>query len=198
VSKVRNYSDGRHISLTDIQLSLQEILEDMATTQAGVLVYRSRYGTTQQYAGWIEKELRLPMIDPERLDDQVLTACNFLVIGTPVYLGEMLISDWLRQNEQRLRTRRLFLFIVCTHFSDIEKQQVMIKDNIPNSILATCELYFLPGRLIIENLSPEDARLIDLDTPPGTRLAKKDASMCYNPVQAGNIIPLVESVRSFI
>ena len=123
---------------------MQQILQDMATPLDGVLVYRTRYGTTLQYAEWIKKELRIPMIDPERMDDQVLSACDFLVIGTPVYQGEMLIRDWLYQNERRLEGKRLFLFIACSHFADREKQQIMIKDNIPASILARCEPYFMP------------------------------------------------------
>ncbi|HEV2483021.1 MAG TPA: flavodoxin domain-containing protein [Puia sp.] len=170
----------------------------MATPLDGVLVYRTRYGATLKYAEWIKKELRIPMIDPERMDDQVLSACDFLVIGTPVYLGEMLIRDWLHQNEQRLKGKRLFLFIVCTHFADSEKQQIMIKDNIPAGILARCEPYFLPGGLPVEKLTPEDASLLGLATPPETHRDKKEAATCSIPLQEENILPLVESIRYFV
>jgi hypothetical protein len=158
----------------------------MATPPDGVLVYRSRYGTTLQYAEWIKKELRIPKIEPERLDDQVLAASDFLVIGTPVYQGEMLIRDWLEQNEQRLHTKRLFLFIVCLHFTDAEKRQQMITDNIPDGLLSGCELYFLPGRLVVENLSAEDARFMDTQGPPP-----------ITHVTAERIRPLVASVREY-
>lgn len=164
----------------------------------GVVVYKSRYGTTQQYAEWVRDELRIPMIDPERLDDRVLSVCDFLLIGTPVYMGKMLIRDWLGQNEQRLRGTRLFLFIVCTYFSDVEKQRVMIKDNIPDGLLASCEVCFLPGRLIIDNLTSSDAMLLDLAAPPKPDEAEKETAMqAGDPVQEGNIIPLLETVRSF-
>lgn len=167
----------------------------MAISPDGVLVYKSRYGSTQQYAEWIKKELRIPMIDPERLDDQILSACDFVVVGTPVYLGEMLIKEWLRQNEQRLRSKLLFLFVVCTYFSDREKQQTMIKDNLPDSILNTCQLHFLPGKLSFQNLSAEDARLLGLEMSPDTRPAEKDTAPGCPPAEE-RILPLVESVRS--
>lgn len=135
------------------------------------------------------------MIDPERVDDQVLSACDFLVIGTPVYLGEMLIKKWLRQNEKRLRSKRLFLFVVCTHFSDSEKQQTMIKDNIPDSIRGACELHFFPGRLCIESLTPEDARSLDIGTPSNPHRSQKNMGASYFPVNKESIAQLMESVR---
>ena len=35
----------------------------------GLVLYRSRNGATRQYADWIGTALRLPVIDPERVDD---------------------------------------------------------------------------------------------------------------------------------
>lgn len=158
----------------------------MATSPDGVIVYKSRYGTTQQYAEWIKKELRVPKIDPERLDGQVLAACDFVVIGTPVYQGEMLIRDWLWFNQPGLSAKRLFVFIVCLHFTDADKRQQMIADNIPGSLLASCAFYFLPGRVNVEALSPEDARLMDDQAPPPLTHVTKE-----------RIRPLVGAVRDY-
>lgn len=159
----------------------------MTTVPDGVLVYKSRYGTTQQYAEWIKKELRIPKIDPERIDGQVLSASDFLVIGTPVYQGEMLIRDWLWLNQPQLSGKRLFLFIVCLHFTDAEKRRLMIADNIPGSLLPVCEAFFLPGSVILETLSPEDARFMD-GQPVASPLTH---------VTEERIRPLVASVRAY-
>jgi len=162
----------------------------MAASPNGVIVYKSRYGTTRQYAEWIRKELRIPMIDPERVDGQVLSHCDLLVIGTPVYMGKMLIADWLKDNQEFLKRSRLFLFVVCTYFSDTEKQQTMIKENIPDGILACCEPFFLQGRLVVDNLSAEDAMLVN--TSEGARQIHN-----CDPVHKANIIPLVEAVWTY-
>jgi hypothetical protein len=144
--KVRGRTDACHSRQTGIKVSLPENQKVMATSLNGVIVYRSRAGATQQYAMWIKEELRIPMIDPERLDDRILSICDFVVIGTPVYTGEMLVRDWLWSNHHRLSKMRLFLFVVCAHFSDSEKRRMMIDDNIPPDIVRCCELHFLPGR----------------------------------------------------
>lgn len=157
----------------------------MTTSPDGVIVYKSRYGTTQQYAEWIKKELHVPGIDPERLDASILAACDFLMIGTPVYQGEMLIRDWLWLNQPRLGTKRLFFFIVCLYFTDAEKRRQMIADNIPGSLLGGCEFHFLPGRVTVEALSAEDARLMDGQVPPLTHVTQE------------RIRPLVAAVRAY-
>jgi menaquinone-dependent protoporphyrinogen IX oxidase len=166
----------------------------MTASPNGVIVYKTRYGTTQEYAEWIRKELRIPMIDPERLDEQVLSRCDFLVVGTSVYLGKMLIADWLSDNLDRLRKMRVFLFVVCTYFSDMERQRAMIKDNIPDALLAVCDVFFLPGRVIADRLSTEDAFLLDPraggESPAGV------VPEC-DPVQKGNILPLLKAVWAF-
>lgn len=116
------------------------------------------------------------MIDPDRLDHQILSMCDFLVIGTPVYNGNMLISDWLRQNEHRLRGTRLFFFIVCTYYADLEKQQIMIRDNIPSGLLPSCAIWFLPGR------DPE---------------VESIAALTADLVQEKVLVPLLGTVRAF-
>lgn len=170
----------------------------METTLSGVVVFKSRYGATQQYAEWIRKELHIPMIDPERLDDRVLAVCDFVVIGTPVYRGKMLIADWLRENQERLRGTRLFFFIVCSHFADREQQMRMIRDNIPGGMLASCDAWFLAGRVIVAGLSEADALYLDLaDLPEEDRVKRDAATLADDPVHDGNILPLIETVRRF-
>jgi len=170
----------------------------MGTPLNGVVVFKSRYGATQQYAEWIREELRIPLIDPERLDDRVVAVCDFVVIGTPVYRGKMLIADWLAQNQQRLRGRRLFLFIVCTHFEDREQQMRMLRDNIPDGMLASFDAWFLAGRVIVGDLSETDVLYLNLaDLTAEERVKKDNATRTGDLVREGNILPLVEKVRSF-
>jgi menaquinone-dependent protoporphyrinogen IX oxidase len=181
----------------------------MGPSLSGVILFKSRYGTTGQYGEWIRKALRLPLIDPERLDQQVLSACDFLVIGTPVYRGKMLIGDWLRQNEARLRGTRLFLFIVCTHYADTEKQQTMIRDNIPPALLGSCTAWFLPGKLMIDRLTREDSLFLNLTASPeagrvsGSVTVAGRNSTCatetaVDPVREENLGPLLDTLRSLV
>jgi len=164
----------------------------------GILLYRSRYGATKQYADWIGTELRLPIIDPERIDEKVLAACDFLVIGTSVYFGELLLKAWLKENEHLLKHKRLFFFIVCAPSPDVTKHHQIIMDNIPSALLRpTTDIFFLPGRWIFRDLTPTDDRALKEKALTENDPAKKVAlSQDSDAVKKEYIAEVLEAVRS--
>jgi hypothetical protein len=147
----------------------------------GIVLYRSRYGATKQYADWIGTDLRLPVIDPERVDEQLLAACDFLLIGTSVYVGELLLKAWLKGNERHLKHKKLFFFIVCAPTPDVSKHGSIIMDNLPSPLLRpSTDIFFLPGRWI-----PDDPAQKEVFSQNG------------NAVRKEHIAGLLEAVRSF-
>jgi len=170
----------------------------MASSINGIVIYKSRYGATQQYGEWIANELRLPVVTPERLDDRILTACDFLIIGAPVYMGKILLKDWLKHEVKNLRNKKLFFFIVCAPTSETAQQKEIIKDNIPMALMACSEITFLPGRTIIKDLSTVDGLMLKI----GSRLEKdpaKKAAMSHDidAVKKENITELLKDVKAF-
>ncbi|HVU57177.1 MAG TPA: flavodoxin domain-containing protein [Puia sp.] len=143
----------------------------------GILLYRSRYGATKQYADWIGSDLRLPVIDPERMDQGLLATCDFLLIGTSVYYGELLLKAWLKEYVRDLQHKKLFFFIVCAPSPDVSKHGQIIMDNIPSALLRpSTDIFFLPGRWVPEGQA----------VSPDNDAVKKE-----------NTTELVEAVRSF-
>jgi len=146
----------------------------------GIVLYRSRYGATKQYADWIGTALRLPVIDPERVDEQLLATCDFLLIGTPIYTGELLLKAWLKENVLHLRHKKLFFFIVCAPSPDVSKHGQVIMDNLPSPLLRpSTDIFFLPGRWILDDPALKEALSKDSDG-----------------VKKENIGGLLEAVRS--
>jgi len=164
----------------------------------GLVLYRSRYGATKQYADWIGAELRLPVIDPERIDEQLLTTCDFLLIGTSVYLGELLLKAWLKENISHLKHKKLFFFIVCAPAPDVSKHRQIIMDNIPSALLRPAtDIFFLPGRWILGHLSPTDDRVLREKALTESDPAQKKAlSQDSDAVKKEHIAALLEAVRS--
>ena len=165
----------------------------------GIVLYRSKYGATRQYADWIGADLRLPVIDPEMINDQLLAACDFLLIGTSVYLGDLLLKAWLKGNKHRLEHKKLFFFIVCAPTPDVSTHGQIIMDNIPGDLLRpSTDIVFLPGRWIFSQLSRTDGRVLKAKALTETDPAKKEAlSQDSDAVKKENIAELLEAVRSF-
>ena len=165
----------------------------------GAVIYKSRYGATEQYAGWIGGELKLPVLAPERLDESIISACDFLIIGTSVYMGKLLIKDWLGHHKKLLMGKKLFLFIVCGSAAlDLQAQDQIIKTNLPEGLFTPESIFFLPGRLSRKDLSLADRMLLRL----GARLEEdpiKKASMSHDidAVKKENITDIIKAVRGF-
>lgn len=162
------------------------------------IIYSSKYGATRQYAEWLGEELALPLFITGSVDKAQLSICDFVVIGSSVYIGKLLIRDWLRKNAAILKNKKLFLFVVCGSSSDKEKQKKIIADNIPDSLLELCSIFFMPGRLDIKKLSWKDRLLLKL----GSRLeknpvAKKAMLTGIDGVKKENSDELANAVRSF-
>jgi menaquinone-dependent protoporphyrinogen IX oxidase len=165
----------------------------------GVILCRSRYGATRQYAGWLSTELGLPVQSPEDLTKEELSLLDYIVVGSSVYIGKLLIGKWLRKNSALLRDKKLFLFIVCgTPDSEPEQQRTIIKKNVPASLQGPAGIFFLPGRLIKQKLSRKDAMLLRLGAWLEKNPIKKKAMQSdTDEVKMENLSKILESVRRF-
>ena len=63
----------------------------------GIIVYKGRYGATEQYAKWLEEELKVPAFSAENIWEE-FAKYNFLIIGSSVYIGKLEIRKWLKKN----------------------------------------------------------------------------------------------------
>ncbi len=165
----------------------------------GLVIYKSRYGATEQYAKWLAKALALPLYTAERTGLQELQSADYVLIGSSVYVGKMLLKEWLRKNLPLLLNKKLFLFVVCGGAaSDGQQQTRILQANLPAELREKCQVFFLPGRLDKEKLSWSDKWILKI----GAMLEKdpvKKAAMRNNidAVSKTQIAGLVKAVTLF-
>ena len=129
----------------------------------GVIVYKGKYGATQQYAAWLGEELHLPVYTAHDPTIENISAYDFVVAGGSVYMGKLQIKNWLLEHELLLQQKKMFLFIVCgTPASEKEKLEKIVRENLPASLVGSCTVYFLPGRVIHQQLSWRDNMMLKL------------------------------------
>jgi len=165
----------------------------------GVVIYRSRYGATHQYARWIGNELNLPVFETNEIDADKLNSYDFIIAGTSVYIGKILIKKWLKNNLEAIWHKKIFLFVVCgTPLNKKDKLDGYVSSSVPAEILNRVDVHFLPGKLIIKELSVFDRLMIKT----GAKLAekktgKKQSLTEYNEVKKENIAELINAVKEF-
>jgi menaquinone-dependent protoporphyrinogen IX oxidase len=165
----------------------------------GIIVYKGKYGATRQYAQWLGHELHLPVYTSDEIRKKELSLCDFMVIGTSVYIGKLQISHWLRSNLDVIRGKKIFFFQVAgTPPDQKEKLETYIRSGVPGELRQQCEFFYYPGKMAIRELSWTDRFMLKM----GARLtkdpaAKKAMLTDYNQVKQENISPLVNVVRNF-
>ena len=106
----------------------------------------------------------------------------------------------MKQNAAALQGRKIFLFVVCgTPPDKKEKLQKYLQVSVPGEIRNKCETYFLPGRMIMKELSAWDRFMIKmgalLEKEPET---KKEMRKEYDGVKKENLNELLKAIKKIV
>jgi menaquinone-dependent protoporphyrinogen IX oxidase len=166
----------------------------------GGILYQSKYGSTLQYAEWLSKQLHLPILDIEKVSVESVTLRDFFIIGSPIYMGKLMIAGWLLKHQKMLRNKNLFLFIVCaTPSTNTVKLAQISRESIPASLSGNTTVYFLPGRIAREKLTWLDRMVMKLaaQVEKDPELKKNMLEGCDH-VDEKNLDELINDVRVFM
>jgi len=78
----------------------------------GAVLYRSKHGSTGQYAKWLSESLQISLIDAKEARATDLAQYDYLVFCSPVYYGKLLIAGFIKKNRALLKNKRIYLLVV--------------------------------------------------------------------------------------
>lgn len=162
----------------------------------GIVVYQSKYGATGKYAQWTGSELNFPVFEIGELDPGQLDQYDVVIFGSSVYIGKLLMKKWLKNNLKELWNKKIFLFVVSgTPLNQREKLDSYISSSIPAETRNLCDIYFLPGKMVVKELSMFDRFMLKM----GARMAKSKATKKamltdYNDVKKEHITDILNAV----
>jgi menaquinone-dependent protoporphyrinogen IX oxidase len=166
----------------------------------GIIIYKGKYGATRQYANWLSEEFKLPALQPGNWADKDIRDCGYIILGSSVYVGKLQLKKWLIKHAAELVNKRIFLFVVSgTPLNETGKLDNYARLSVPPKVLEKCSVYYLPGRLIYNNLSFTDKLLLRMGAMlAGSSKRKKMMLTDYDQVRKENLDGLVKAVRMFI
>jgi menaquinone-dependent protoporphyrinogen IX oxidase len=161
------------------------------------IIYKGKYGATRQYAEWLAQELKVSVASTDEYKESDLTSSDTVILGSSVYIGQLQIKQWLKEHEQVLLNKKIFLFVVCgTPPEEKEMIQPYVNSSVPKSILQQSHIYFLHGRLIYKTLSRLDKFMLRmgamLTRDPKTRKAMRTD---YDDVKKESLMPLITELK---
>lgn len=162
-----------------------------------IIIYKGKYGATRQYAEWLAEELHAPVASSDDYKESDLANSNTVILGSSVYIGQLQLKQWLKEHQQELLNKKVFLFVVSgTPPEEREKILPYVNSSVPSSLLQHVHIYFLHGRLIYKKLSRMDKFMLRMGAML-TRDKKTRNTMLsdYDDVKKESLIPLITEVR---
>ncbi len=162
----------------------------------GIIVFKSQYGSTEQYARWLSAKTGLPMLPIQRASADRLKQYDFIVIGSNIKLGKIQASGWINRNWWLLREKEVLLFTVsCYELGSSELHETL--DRSLNALQQDHLAFFpLPGRLSPDRLNWLDKFMLQLgssiEKDPEMREKMREG---FDNVQMENLDELLEAVN---
>lgn len=76
----------------------------------GLVVYKSYYGCTKEYANWIGEETGFEVVDIKELKKLNIETYEAIVFGCPVMAGKLELASFIKKNWSKLSDKKLAIF----------------------------------------------------------------------------------------
>ncbi len=118
---------------------------------SGIIIYRSSYGSTKQYAQWIHEDTGFPMFDSR--DKAISWDADTVVIGCPVLANKPFLLGWMQKHWEKLHDKNLVLFTTSGADPASEPVKDWIEKALPSQMKANIKVFPLAGRFDFAELS---------------------------------------------
>ena len=164
----------------------------------GHIIYQGKYGATKQYANWLNEMLNIPVSTPDKITAIDIKNADYLVIGSSVYVGKLLIRHWLKENVADLVNKKIFMFIVSATPATEKLKLESFLLSVPAEIRYLIEIYYLPGKVIKKDLSFLDNIILHMGAwLTKDPVEKKKMLTDFDFIDIIKLNELVSSVQSF-
>ena len=112
---------------------------------SGTVYYKTKYGSTEDYAKWLSEDLgfelkdikKRPKVGPE----------DIIVIGTSLMMGKVTAAGWIEKNWDRMKDKRVVLFSVGTSKTGSQERVDIMNRSLSKEMIDGMKIFHLPGRI---------------------------------------------------
>jgi menaquinone-dependent protoporphyrinogen IX oxidase len=164
-----------------------------------LIVYKSKYGSTKQYAQWINRDIPGDLIDAEKEDKPDFAAYDVIVFGGYIRMGSIVVAPLIVKNWGDIKTKKIVLFTSSGIPPGHPTIQKIYRSDLPEEIRRSIKYFPLRGKMVSKDLSFFDQFLVAVG-----RIMERDESLRslmnedYNEVKPGNLIPLLEYMKTLL
>ncbi|MDD5040697.1 MAG: flavodoxin domain-containing protein [Patescibacteria group bacterium] len=119
-----------------------------------IILYKTQWGTTKQYAEWIHEAVAGTEIG--NLDEygaDTLHDYGMVVVGSRTYMGRIAAKNWLEENWHGLKGKKVYLFavgLVPANSEQGKQSYEMIAEEVRNGLAGYVKI---PGKVDVDKLN---------------------------------------------
>ncbi len=126
----------------------------------GAILYKTKYGSTKQYANWIAEATGLPIFNVSK-DKINFSIYDFFVLGSPVIYYKLSIYDWVKDHFNKLEHKPVIFFSVSGAGAG-DKLMGWLTDSFPQRFISKMFHVALRGRQIPSELTFFDRMMLQI------------------------------------
>jgi Flavodoxin len=158
-----------------------------------LIAYQSKYGSTKQYAEWIQQGTEGDLVNIENEDKPDLARYDIMIIGGYVRAGNIVIAPFIKDHWSVMKGKEVILFTTSGTPPQHPKIQSIYEKSLPEEIRKEIKYFPLHGRISGKDLTFLDKFLITIGKiMEQDETLKKDMGKDFNGVQRENLLPLLE------
>lgn len=121
-----------------------------------IVIYKSKYGSTESYAKWIADELGCEAVDAKNIKINDLEKYDTIVYGGGLYAEMIAGITIISKNLDKLKDKKIAVFTTgltpldCREYYDKMVVSKNFKDGLPQNV----KIFNFMGKMILEELTP--------------------------------------------
>lgn len=120
-----------------------------------IVLYRSKYGSTKNYANWIADELSCKALDAKGLDSSILNDYDTIIYGGGLYAEIIAGVSLITKNIDKLSDKKLVVFTTGLTPTDCREYYdgMVLEKNFKGDTRDKVKIFNFPGKMIYKELS---------------------------------------------
>ena len=117
------------------------------------VIYKSKYGATKRYAGWIALKLDADLYEVSDIRRKDLKAYDTIIYGGPLYIEKIKGIKFIINNYEYIKDKKLSVFMVGMREFDEDYISSILEDNIPKQVINNIKTFYFRGKMNYQELS---------------------------------------------
>jgi len=161
-----------------------------------LVAYQSKYGSTKQYAEWIQQDIKGDLVDIENEGMPPLAKYDIIVMGGYIRTGDIVTAPFIKDHWGVLKGKKVVLFTTSGTPPRHSKIRIIYEKSFPDEIRKEIKYFPLSGRISLKDLTFFDQRLMAIGKMMERDEAlKKDMGKDFDGVKRENLLPIFEYIN---